>query len=157
MIGVDSDHRLHVKGGEDWSVLQFLQAELRRARPYAERAIHRKGVDSLVGLNKLFRGCGWVLNRGEQQAACDFYNQYLEAARVLDIELPKTHLGAHLIAELDWFGNPGKYAAWVDEGWNRTLKGCARGLSQTTFDVCLLSAVNEKLADHHRRSVPVVP
>ena len=61
MIGVDTDRMLHVKGGEAWSVLQFLQAELIRAKPYPERAIHRKGVDALVGLSHLLRGCGWVV------------------------------------------------------------------------------------------------
>ena len=151
MIGADTDRKLHVKGGEAWSVLQFLKSELRLAKPYPDRAAHRKGVNALVIMNDIFHGCGWVVGREEQRAAHEYYNEYLDVARVLDIETPKTHLGAHMMSDLDWFGNPARYAAWVEEGWNRTMKGCARGLSQATFDVCLLSAVNEKLKAFHER------
>ena len=150
MVGDNVDRKLKVKGGEAHSVLLFIDAELKRdrARAIPKHALYSKGVSALVQLNQLFHDAGWRMDTEDRHQAHNLYNQYIDSAVALDVVLPKTHLGAHLLADIEWFGNPKFYAAWKDEGWNRTLKQCARGLSQATFDVCILAAVNFQLGQY---------
>ena len=149
MVGDNAARKLKIKGGEAYSVLLFIEHELKKFRTIPKQKLYVKGVGALVQLNKVFRDAGWSMDVGERREAHDCYNQYIDAAVALDLVLPKTHLGAHLLSDLDWFGNPRFYAAWADEGWNRVLKQCARGLSQATFDVCILAGVNQQLKQDH--------
>ena len=51
--------------------------------------------------------------------------------------LPKRHLTTHLLARVDFQGNPRLYANWQDESVNKTLKLACRTMSQTTFEPML--------------------
>ena len=86
-----------------------------------------------------------VLTAGQIQSSYDFYNAFLEHTEPFSMNVPKRHLAMHLIQMLERFGNPLRYMNWVDESLNKTLKQCARQVSQTTFEVAVLAAMREVL------------
>ena len=52
--------------------------------------------------------------------------------------LPKNHQLLHLAHRAMFQGNPKKYANFLNEALNSTLKKAARYCHQRTFEVCLL-------------------
>jgi len=59
--------------------------------------------------------------------------------------IPKHHIVYHILEKSRWFGNPKMYACWMDESWNKQLKGCCRNVSQATFEVSNLFSMRDLL------------
>ena len=132
---------------------RFLRDELRHNSGNVQDGRKRlAAVESLVQLNELWAGCGWRLTPLQLQTSMDLFNRFIAVTEGLDMDVPKRHGAAHLIFELQWFGNPRYYSNWRDESWNKQLKACCRQLSQQTFDICVLASMRQVLLNHYSKA-----
>ena len=64
---------------------------------------------------------------------------------------PKHHLVAHALLRARGHGNPSRYATWVDESLNKTLKAACRATSQFAFENSVLTRMQALLAQPSTR------
>ena len=146
MFGAAGDKKFKAKGAETWALLLFVLDVFERHHASIEHGpAFLRGARSLVGLVRLWHSCGVQLTSSQIQSSFDLYIAFLEATDELSMESPKRHLAMHLLETLSRFGNPLRYMNWIDESLNKTLKSCARQVSQTTFEVAVLSAIRQCL------------
>ena len=88
----------------------------------------------------------------EYQSSLGAFNAFVTAATLIEgVNLPKRYLAAHLVHDSWFFGNPRVYANWQDEALNRLLRACCRNVSQATFEVTVLSAMQLLLVEQHQK------
>ena len=65
--------------------------------------------------------------------------------REFECFVPKHHIVMHLLRQMLHFGNPERYATWLDESRNKTLKQACKGQSQSTFERGVLLRIEKVL------------
>lgn len=81
------------------------------------------------------------------QSCFDFWKRFCSLTEdVPDVQVPKRHIMVHLLSKIHFFGNPRRYANWLDESLNKELKKCCRTVSQSTFEPFLLLRMREVLS-----------
>ena len=134
---------------ETWGVFLFLIRELTVfANVHPDQARFLEAALSLKGVIDIYDGHGWVLPDDAYKKSVERYSRYLALTHGFgDLELPKKHLGMHMVAGANIMGNPRIFANWRDEPLNKTLKAACRQVSQETFDISVLTAMLKILED----------
>ena len=70
---------------------------------------------------------------------------------------PKHHQLLHLVHRALYQGNPMKYANFLNESLNSTLKKSARYCHQMTFELCLLRRMRYLLQDNPKGNKRALP
>ena len=92
------------------------------------------------------------LSPPEVQPMFDAWTGFLGLTSGLpELESPKRHLFTNLLIGVVHHGNPKRYANWLNESDNRTLKLACRTVSQTTFETFLLLRMQELLSVRHEK------
>jgi hypothetical protein len=124
----------------------FLVSEL-DLHEIPERALLREAGQCLVDMVAIWDTCGWRMEPWEVNATIGKYSRFLAlTAEIPGMEIPKKHLGMHLVKEALHLGNPRFYAVWKDESLNKLLRNTCRFVSQSTFDESVLSSMRMCLA-----------
>jgi hypothetical protein len=146
VVGDWSSRKLNTKAAETWSFLLFLLFKLGSGVGVLGDAGTRfltagRHLEEIV---LLWRQAGPSLSPVQIQACFDAWNAFLRLTNdIEELEMPKRHLFVHLLARIGYFGNPMKYAVWLDEGLNHRLKLACRTVSQHTFETFLLLRMQE--------------
>jgi hypothetical protein len=146
VVGDWSSRKLSTKAAETWSFLLFLLFKLGSGVGVLGDTGTRfltagRHLEELV---LLWRHAGPSLSPVQIQACFDAWNAFLRLTNdVEELEMPKRHLFVHLLARIRYFGNPMRYAVWLDEGLNHRLKLACRTVSQHTFETFLLLRMQE--------------
>ena len=143
MVGEPQDKKLKTKAAETYGVLLFCLDEL-AAHPQVHprsRAFLEAGRQ-LTGLIDLWHGSPWRLPPDAVDAGLQLFNRYLVLTNNLeDLRFPKRHLAMRLVKSVGFLGNPRWFANWMDESLNKLLRATCRNVSQSTFDVTVLSGM----------------
>ena len=78
------------------------------------------------------------------------YNRHLVLMEPFDEFFPKHHLVYHLLANMEYQGNPKHYDTWLSESLNELLKGTCRHASQYTFEETILVRMARLLRERAR-------
>ena len=138
---------MKTKGAETWGVLLFLIRELTVfTNVHPDQAKFLEAALSLKGVIDIYDGHGWVLPDDAYKKSVEHYSRFLALTHGFeDLELPKKHLGMHMVAGANIMGNPRIFANWRDESLNKTLKAACRQVSQATFDITVLTSMRKIL------------
>ena len=159
MVGDPANQRLKTKGAETWGLLLYLVDEipLHMDKLGDTGPLLLEAATCLKEMALVFDRSGIRLSEDDQDQCWNYYLRFLDASKDFpQLLLPKRHLTLHLLRRMDVFGNPRFYAAWKDEGLNKTLKACCRKVSQATFEISVLSNVKRLLsmqADGRKRKI----
>ena len=65
---------------------------------------------------------------GEAMLKCwKYFGSFIASTEELEeMKIPKRHVIVHILERMPDFGNPKKYANWLDESLNKDLKQCCR-------------------------------
>ena len=145
---------LRTKGAQTWGFFLFLLCRL-------EANVQRLGPEAAILLEagKALREIVLIWDRSPQnvppadiQSCFNNWSRHLRLTTgIEEIEIPKRHLVAHLLFRIRLQGNPRRYAVWVDESLNKTLKAACRTVSQTNFESSLILRMRELIRHGHKR------
>ena len=95
--------------------------------------------------------CSFAPPRLPREDAFDAYMRHCALMEVYDSFTPKHHLIAHALLRAHDHGNPSRYATWVDESLNKTLKAACRATSQLSFENSVLTRMQALLRHPQRK------
>ena len=68
----------------------------------------------------------------------ELHNRHMALMAPFTCFVPKHHLLWHLLSRTKWFGNPAKYATWLDESLNKVLMQACKNACSARFDASVL-------------------
>ena len=110
-----------------------------------------EAADCIVNMVKEFDNNGVRLPEASIEVCWNMGLRFLNLTEAYEDQLiPKRHLLLHMLRALPVLGNPSFYSSWKDESNNKLLKLCCRKVSQSTFEISVLSAMRSVLAKQPR-------
>ena len=82
------------------------------------------------------------------------YVKHIALMQPYDIFVPKHHITFHLLFSTKYLGNPTKFATWVDESLNKTLKQACKNACAATFENSVLMRMQHILAETPNQKRP---
>ena len=146
-MGSPGDKKLKTKGAETWSFLLFLEETAAKGLRFLGPTgpVFLEAARCLIRMVTIWRESGARLSQPAIDECFTCYGKYCDLTQQLDVLQPKRHLLWHLLAELDFLGNPSLYATWQDEALNKVLKKTTREVSQATFEQTILQNMGQLL------------
>jgi hypothetical protein len=126
MLGTREHKQLHAKAAESGTLVRFAYDLAVRHRTVLGSALVHCG-SGLMQYLEVTRSSSAKLTDTERQRIADGILRFLSYRAAAGVEWkPKAHLSAHMIADLDRFGNPLCTGTWLDEGLNHQLASICR-------------------------------
>ena len=147
MLGTRSTPSLKLKGAETFGFTAFLVDLLNKHHGHfgQEGSTLRRAGKDLLDMLDIWSRAGHDVPAEGQQAAFELYSDHMALMTPYNVFTPKHHLVFHLLGNVSRQGNPRRYAVWLDESLNKTLKQACRQTSQATFELSVLSRMRDLL------------
>ena len=120
MLGKSGEGVVHAKGGESRSVIKFAWKLNRRFVGTLQHGdLLEVAGSNLLKFIDMLRAEPRVIEPEKHAEIFHTYLRFVNAYRLAGGHMvPKFHAGAHMIEEIDWFGNPRHRSTWEDEAEN---------------------------------------
>lgn len=112
---------------------------------FDELKMWHEASHALDDMMAIWKTAGTTLTNLEVRRSMDHYSHFLSVTEFVDeAKTPKRHLFIHLIKKIPWFGNPWRYACFLDESLNKELKLACKTISQAAFEFTSLLNFREE-------------
>ena len=156
MMGKSTQHKLKVKGMECWGVVLFLPTLLSEygGALGERRRAWEVAVENVIAHVELIRQYKNAMPPLAVQGLYDTHARVMNALMSLgDFSFtPKFHVWMHIIASSLTRGSPWVAAAFLDEGYNHTLKKASKGAHAAVFEKRVLRRIDISIVISIRRS-----